>query len=105
MNKISSKHTPGPWKIGKRDIDDNSLLVLGTENTKNNKCSHIARVEPRHCYNNDQEANARLIAAAPELFQELYNLLYTPENYITPEAHPAAVAVIAKVAQLKYRRV
>lgn len=60
-----SKHTPGPWTQGKTNpcnVSANSALVC--------------RTFPRGQYNTDSaEANARLIAAAPDLLDALKDAL------------------------------
>ena len=64
------KHTPGPWKVfNNREIgpiskeDDQSYGVM----------LPVAYIE-QYDYPNDYEANARLIAAAPELLEALITL-------------------------------
>lgn len=56
---MSAKHTPGPWKLGPNSIDvrdghEDNIVTLPYH-------EHIA--------SETQEANARLIAAAPELLE------------------------------------
>ena len=57
MSKISVKHTPGPWAIG-LETDEIKSQIIGLDG------SHIAYVE---C--DPIQANAALIAAAPELLE------------------------------------
>lgn len=52
-------HTPGPWE--QRYFDDAQILVLGPP-TDNGKRTLVATLT-----GNDREANARLIAAAPDM--------------------------------------
>ena len=56
----NAKHTPGPWTAASQDTETNEIPI---------KCgkSILARVAPRPHRDATQEANARLIAAAPEL--------------------------------------
>lgn len=66
-----SKHTPGPWEVG--DGSDRNLFcgsgdILGK--TKRGRAV-IARVNPGL---KDYEANARLIAAAPEMLEALIHV-------------------------------
>jgi hypothetical protein len=54
-------HTPGPWRL----VDGKSEVIAGD-------CYHVAFVKawfPEHA--KQQEANARLIAAAPEMLDVL----------------------------------
>lgn len=75
-----SKHTPGPWEI----VGIHIYTALGGINAKGSKAHatdgwNIATVNPWACTNEDgvdedlqadeQRANARLIAAAPELLE------------------------------------
>ena len=62
-----SKHTPGPWTAANQDTETNEIPI---------KCgkSILARVAPRPHWDATQEANARLIAAAPELLAALKGL-------------------------------
>lgn len=64
-----SKHTPGPWGIGDSDLPVSQLAVMSRANT-GRKHSTIARVVNPDFVGMtpfEGEANARLIAAAPEL--------------------------------------
>ena len=71
-----SKHTPGPWTLGKGTV---------RVRTEENEQGHTRLVA--ECYTTNQgirypydfeerEANARLIASAPELLDVLKDLLY-----------------------------
>ena len=75
MNK--TKHTPGPWKIGKP-------CGLGTEILDSDN-SGIAIVA--------DEANARLIAEAPDLLEVLCKAeTFLPEGWVITELVRAAIA-------------
>lgn len=59
-----SKHTPGPWEVSKMtpvrvDTQDGSIVVNWTCNKDDGKTDRLA------------EANARLIAAAPLMYEAL----------------------------------
>lgn len=60
---IEMKHTPGPWK------HDGEIIYSGNYTLNNGWTNHatIAKVEDRANW----EANARLIAAAPDLLDAL----------------------------------
>jgi hypothetical protein len=94
---MSSKHTPGPWRLTgdklfrlTRQIEDTNGMGLA------------------HAYGNDAEAdaNARLIAAAPDLLAAIETLLPHVLHYASmPHAHSDAhkdaanaAAAIAKAA-------
>jgi hypothetical protein len=63
MSKL--QHTPGPWKECERgdysDFDKQSQIIIGDE----------MRICAVHSYDIEGEANARLIAAAPEMLEAL----------------------------------
>lgn len=68
MNK--GKHTPGPWMIQEADGDlfiEDTIWFDG-DGTDANPRRHIAVVR---CGLRESSANARLIAAAPELLERL----------------------------------
>jgi len=67
-----SEHTPGPW-VGKTPfISDSSGKTIAT-------------VEP---FAAAEHANARLIAAAPDLLEALEELLAEADNPVGWEGHP-----------------
>lgn len=61
-----TKHTAGPWRIGSRCEDNNTLEIVSGA-----KESPLAYVSPRPHYDDCQVSNAQLIAAAPELLEAL----------------------------------
>lgn len=74
----NTKHTPGPW---------NASLVYRGENWNIAASGRLAVVE---CFNDDAEANARLIAAAPELLDLLIEAVDLSDRVIAKlkEKHP-----------------
>jgi len=60
----NAKHTPGPWTAASQDTETNEIPI---------KCgkSILARVAPRPHWDATQEANAALIASAPDLLAAL----------------------------------
>ena len=87
---MTDKHTPGPWKVAGDDI--NGQAIVRGEHVEIATCWH-------HCLGSleiQMRANARLIAAAPELLDAL-------EGYISDctndecERCIKARSVIAKV--------
>lgn len=61
---MTTKHTPGPWTI---DYNDSSNPIKGADNQVVARVAHLAAW--RHPL--EAEANARLIASAPEMKQAL----------------------------------
>ncbi len=78
-----SKRTQGPWRVVK-DLDG-GLHVVGADDCAGFSAK-VARV------NNMNEANARLIAAAPTMLDALRVLLRNP---LSADAQDAARAAIA----------
>ena len=85
---MKQQHTPGPWKV-----DGTYIYEVGQDKI-------IAEVET---YNNGElpyEANARLMAAAPELFEkleELYNAVFVMEQPRLYKALAEAKKLIEKI--------
>jgi hypothetical protein len=84
---MSAKHTPGPWGVAY--LDKNGQAVVKGEHIEIATCWH-------HCVGaieKEMHANARLIAAAPELLEALR--AFIKAEYLLPNlSGPAAVAVI-----------
>lgn len=80
---MTSKHTPGPWDFGNTHRDDQKLIL-----SKGGKGKYICTVQihqtPRAFGAHEEperDANARLIAAAPELFAALDRI----QNYVVTD--------------------
>lgn len=58
----TAKHTPGPWEVKPNYNSPRNAIMAGTQ--------RIAVVGESSITNGDPVANAHLIAAAPELFEE-----------------------------------
>lgn len=67
---MKTKHTPGPWQVGE-SISGKPLIV-----TK----SHGTIAQPTGGFENEIKANARLIAAAPDLLAIVKELLICGPN-------------------------
>ena len=69
---MEHKHTPGPWSINGNKIDGNGYHIVSVNSHRTS----------------EGEANARLIAAAPELLEIVKSILaddmmqYLPAEYI-----------------------
>lgn len=85
------KHTPGTWKVQERKIEGEFVT---TTHIVSQDDSHIAIVGPCNI-----EANARLIAAAPDLLAALTDLVGgcgKEGDLFSSEAMEKARAAIAK---------
>lgn len=92
-----SVHTPGPWTV---DPTFNGEVVLSSRGIMVADCSIFARGRSSET----NQANARLIAATPDLLVALHKLLViAPENALDDddpeqaEAWAFARAVVAKL--------
>ena len=86
-----SKHTPGPWKYGSK--------LTFSENHRGFSVWQIhhgwalASVQPADADGNEGEANARLIAAAPDLLEALKRVaLILGSQHAALEVIDAAIA-------------
>lgn len=61
-----SAHTPGPWRLGPM-LGTQRLVFHDDTTTPGAASSRIAGVTVRMTWEEEQEANARLICAAPDL--------------------------------------
>lgn len=90
----NAKHTPGPWEVIVRD--NGSCLVTDQTGNMSVKVSHHTRRELRGV---QSIANARLIAAAPELLFSIDRILRElPQrrDWLDPVTEQIAKAAIAK---------
>ena len=93
---MTAQHTPGPWELRPDDMGGLSSLVFPA------KQPHpVAGVTGYYSGNGERLANARLIAAAPELLEALQRLSAQCERLRLPgetesDAERTARAVIAK---------
>lgn len=94
----ATDHTPGPWHWGAFDLTDR-LFIAHQDDADPEHTSFLAEMQKY----NGNEADARLIAAAPELLEALQALLreFVPSrDRFTSQAQNAALtlaqAAIAK---------
>lgn len=83
---MSAKHTPGPWTQGTSEVGADCVWLNGATEPK-------GEMGPDHTWIDcGTKANARLIAAAPDLLafaQEWLERQGTDENYMTAKARAA----------------
>lgn len=76
-----SKHTPGPWTLA----DENNQCCSVQLGTEHNLTANLDRQDGNTgkfvIERSEMLANARLIAAAPELLEALKNALWRMESY------------------------
>jgi hypothetical protein len=93
-----SKHTPGPWKVA------SGFIQAPRRDTSKQHDIDVARVQlDSGLYAGEFDANARLIAAAPDLLEALRNAVNAHmadrDDGAIPEWVHEARAAIAKAAQ------
>lgn len=64
-------HTPGPWRIWK--VSDSAWEICEPDNPRRH--SHFCRVSVGNMWGAEGEANAHLIAAAPDLLEALQAII------------------------------
>ena len=74
MTSKQPAHTPGPWAIT-RNVSTLSIVPQSAEMPDIKPTLATISKWPREAVN-ESEANARLMAAAPELLEALIDLLY-----------------------------
>jgi len=90
---MTAKHTPGPWAV--RTIDQ-SLATVETQDGEYNICTAAQlRGDDWQTEHAERKANARLIAAAPELLEAL-QFVMTASGEQLGTAFEQAQAAIAK---------
>lgn len=96
---MATKHTPGPWQTAMRQGDDwDSVVCLPDRVHEICQCFHRGR---SLAYKEECEANANLIAAAPEMYDALKQAKEFVEDLQLPDAEwgrvlDLLVATIAK---------
>ena len=66
-----SRHTAGPWNTGTKNLGDPDVLQIGCyESVIHDAAGYALAVT----FDGDNQANARLIAAAPDLLEALKDL-------------------------------
>ena len=70
-----SSYTPGPWTTKKIDTGVYDVCRVGNDGLRTRVCRlHASQIEPEH--GGDVEANAHLIASAPDLLSALERLAH-----------------------------
>lgn len=91
---MNTKHTPAPWEI----LEMPDRLIIKNEEL-NLPIGDVYGVKSMTVYNKEQvRANAKLIAAAPELLEALQNL-ENDNNAIPPHAWDKVQKAIKKATE------
>lgn len=92
------KHTKGPWKYA----EDTEDLLAGREVVAMNiyapdkLCGHVASVGALGMAANEIEANAHLIAAAPEMLEALEAIAALTDGTLSTHVNQIAKQIIEK---------
>ena len=100
----TTKHTPGPWAADMEPTDDGQIYVYPAKYPEyDNDRKDICDVHAYHG-SEQRDANAALIAAAPELLEALNEILHCIEMGAGDERWNAACeAARARVAKAEGR--
>lgn len=101
-----STHTPGPWTTDEADHDMPHQDIRIKASKHHTVCTVWIDDAPVRDFNAEQTANARLLAAAPDMLEALQGLLNRPGpiyNLVEDERHwpqiAEARAAIAKATE------
>jgi hypothetical protein len=75
-----SGHTPGPWHVGSESGNDGEAEVIGSAGRTVCWTADTFDDEEGAVITDEDRANGRLIAAAPELLGALQSLLYQAQQ-------------------------
>jgi hypothetical protein len=99
-NDMTAKHTPGPWTVLSHSWSDTSIIAPGFDHGVCRLDINHATEESQQADEAQMEANARLIAAAPDhhaVALELDRLMLVIESAVRwqdPNNHAAVVALV-----------
>jgi hypothetical protein len=101
---VTVAHTPGPWELHLARAGANSVRVCVPDATVARGCRPIAEAEILGVPRLEAEANARLIAQAPELLKLLIAATHGLRSYIYGNASPDLAAEIVAAADAVVNR-
>lgn len=85
-----SQHTPGPWTV--ENVEGETFITVGPPTG-----SYIAQVSPYHHLVEHTAANARLIAAAPEMYALIRGFFTCDDAGCEMESHLRAQEILDKI--------
>lgn len=97
------RHTPGPWSVGSLTLNDGAIAVRAEEGrVALVEClTDFKRGEGHSVIAPVRDANARLIAAAPEMLEALRDMVFACDD---PQPDPNISLALALVAVLPAAR-
>lgn len=95
-----SAHTPGPWRFWDRE-DHPFNRIITNDAGDAGIAAPIARIRGQELAKDEQAANARLIAAAPELLAELKKRRDCLAKFVLEDDEIAELDALIKKAEGK----
>lgn len=96
------KHTPGPWKVSD-DVDE--TVWVSAKAQDNVICDIVGRIwdfEAKTSQITDEDiANARLIAAAPEMLEALENIVWSLDHLDDIDIRNQKESILNAIAKAK----
>jgi hypothetical protein len=95
---MSAQHTPGPWCVSNIGLTNDGQRPVTSANRRIALIDAVVVLPPKNMWRSEcaeREANALLIAAAPDLLAAMEQLSESP-MFMAIEGHSAATAAIAK---------
>lgn len=72
------EHTPGPWTIEPADSEYHDISIIGRGPVVSGTIAQLHSKWAHESQELEQQANARLIAAVPDMFASLTELVNSP---------------------------
>ena len=89
---IDTKHTPGPWTYSKEQTTNGHAHMV-----RQSSGESVANVRSHNRPTEEAQANARLIAAAPELLEALKAVLHFDSDPSIPGEYKHDITIARKV--------
>ena len=100
MTNSKTQFTPGPWEFIKHGDAAYVRIYIGKAGLPVSATGHAEFSVQPFCRHSEAQANARLIAAAPELYDALRNLeKYVASVWVLPECPDEIVQARAALAK------
>ena len=95
MNDLEFKGTKGEWELGGNTVDG---ILISARHPQNRDICTVWKYDHSFLEKQEAQANAKLIAAAPELLEALQNILIAidSEKVILAEEYEMGVKAIEK---------
>jgi hypothetical protein len=106
LNAMTTRFTPGPWKLDPVAADDNDYKPRTVSEVFQNDSPHKYRVADVYAWGSagERDATAQLIAAAPDMHDALEMVMAWMTNVNVAEPHEIAAKVINALKAAGYDR-